>query len=283
MTSCRVNVREQFCKPARFRSLPCSAQATSPTVYASEVHAAIASPTSGQRRLGAAVGSAAALLLLGVTAHAEPTTAPAEPVMPAREDATRLARDFETAGPPPSHVVYFQYGVAFTTEQIISAGPICDAVGVPCILGPGGGIAVRAGYRSTGPFYIGGAYELTKQDPNKLYRIALLQQARAEGRYYFDTARVTQPYVALALGVSGYGNEWKIDTWGPAGGLGGGVEYQITRRTVVGLALNYRLLYFGRFVDTAGSDRPPGLAQLFGVDLVLEQRDAAFREGAEAR
>lgn len=252
-------------------------------MYAAEVHAAIASRASGERRLGAAVGSAAALVLVAMTARGQTTTAPADPAASTPADTARLAREFETAPPPPSHVVYFQYGVAFTTEQIVAAGPICDAVGVPCILGPGGGIAVRAGYRSTGPFYLGGAYELTKQDPNKLYRIALLQQARAEGRYYFDTARVTQPYLAAGLGVSGYGNEWKMDTWGPAGALGGGVEYQLTRRTVVGLALNYRVLYFSRFVDTAGSARPPGLAQLLGVDLVLEQRDAAFREGAEVK
>jgi hypothetical protein len=177
--------------------------------------------------------------------------------------------------------VYFQYGVAFATEQVLAAGPICDDTSVPCILGAGGGIVVRGGWRSTGPLYLGGAYELTKQDPNKLYRIALLQQARAEGRYYFMTARVTEPYAAVSLGVSGYGNEWSIDTWGPGGSLGAGLEYQITRRTVVGLALAYRLLYFSRFTDTAGSERHPGVAQLLGLDLVLEQRDAVVREGAD--
>ncbi len=208
-----------------------------------------------------------------------PATAPSEPTQP-REHA-RVARDLESAPPPPSHVVYFQYGVAFTTEQIVAAGPICDNTSIPCILGAGGGIAVRAGWRSTGPLYLGGAYELTKQDPNKLYRIALLQQARAEGRYYFMTARITEPYAAVSLGVAGYGNEWAVDTWGPGGSIGGGLEYQITRRTVVGLALAYRLLYFSRFQDTAGAERNPGVAQLFGLDLVLEQRDAIVRQGPD--
>ncbi|MBX3262981.1 MAG: hypothetical protein KF782_25110 [Labilithrix sp.] len=197
------------------------------------------------------------------------------------EGNTRLARDIETAPPPPSHVVYFQYGVAFATEQVLAPGPICDNTGVPCILGAGAGIVVRGGWRSTGPLYLGGAYELTKQDPNKLYRIALLQQARAEGRYYFMTARVTEPYASVGAGVAGYGNEWAIDTWGPTGAIGAGVEYQITRRTVVGLAFAYRLLYFSRFTDTAGSARNPGVAQLLGFDLVLEQRDAVVRAGAD--
>ena len=212
----------------------------------------------------------------------QPSSSPvdsAEP--PGPTDNARLARDLETAPPPPSHVVYFQYGVAFATEQVLAPGPICDAPRVPCILGAGGGIVVRGGWRSSGPLYLGGAYEMTKQDPNKLYRIALLQQARAEGRYYFMTARVTEPYAAVSLGVAGYGNEWAIDTWGPAGSIGGGVEYQITRRTVVGLALAYRLLHFSRFTDTAGSERSPGVAQLLGLDLVLEQRDAIVRAGAE--
>ncbi|MBX3213049.1 MAG: hypothetical protein KF850_13520 [Labilithrix sp.] len=223
----------------------------------------------------------------------EPTTgaapaAPRPPASPSGSDArsttggdARLARDIETAPPPPSHVVYFQYGVAFATEQVLAPGPICDNAGVPCILGAGAGIVVRGGWRSTGPLYLGGAYELTKQDPNKLYRIALLQQARAEARYYFMTARVTEPYVSVGAGVAGYGNEWAIDTWGPTGSVGAGVEYQITRGTVVGLAVAYRLLHFSRFTDTAGSARDPGVAQLLGFDLVLEQRDAIVRAGAD--
>jgi hypothetical protein len=196
---------------------------------------------------------------------------------------TRLAQDLERAAPPPPSVVYFQYGVAFTTEQVLSPGPICDNANIPCVLGAGGGIVVRGGWRSNGPLYIGAAYELTKQDPNKLYRIALLQQARAEGRYYFTTARVTEPYATVGAGVSGYGNEWAIDTWGPGGSVGAGVEYQITRRTVVGLALNYRLLWFSRFTDTAGAARAAGFAQLLGLDLVLEQRDAIVRSSDAPR
>jgi hypothetical protein len=225
----------------------------------------------------------------GGKAQPPPQVAPQPPQQPQQEttepaqttaESTRLAQEFETAPPPPSHVVYLQYGVAFTTEQILAPGAICRNPQVPCILGGGGGIVVRAGWRSTGPLYIGGAYELTKQDPNKLYRIALLQQARAEARYYLMTARVTEPYASASLGVAGYGNEWTIDTWGPNGSLGVGVEYQVTRRTVVGLGLAYRLLYFSRFTDTAGTQRDGGLAHLVGLDLVLEQRDALVTDTA---
>lgn len=186
--------------------------------------------------------------------------------------------DLQNAPPPPTNVVYVQYGVALTAEAVAAAGPICDNLAVPCILGPGGGVAVRVGWRGIGAWYLGGAYELSKQDPNKLLRLAILQQARAEARYYFVSGRDTEPYASAGLGVAGYGNEWGVDTWGPAGFLGLGLETQITRRTVVGVALAYRMIYFQKFTDTTGADRGAGLAQLIGLDFVLEQRDPIYTE-----
>jgi len=230
--------------------------------------------------VGAFLGTA--LVLSGSVARSQPAPAPGTSETAPKDVDARTARDLERAPPPPTSVVYFQYGVAFTANGIAAPGPICDNVGVPCILGSGGGIIVRGGWRSTGPVYLGLAYELTKQDPQKLYRLGLLQQARAEGRYYLTTARVTDVYGAAGLGVAGYGNEWRVDTWGPTASVGAGVEYQITRRTVVGVALNYRLLYFQRFIDTSLANRAPGIAQIYGLDLVLEQRDAMVRETKES-
>ena len=196
---------------------------------------------------------------------------------------TRPLVDLQNAPPPPTNVVYIQYGVAITAEVVSAAGPICDNVTVPCIIGPGGGVAIRVGWRGTGPWYLGGAYELSKQDPNKLLRLALLQQLRAEARYYFVSGRETEPYLSSGLGIAGYGNEWGIDTWGPAGFAGIGIETQITRRTVVGVALAYRLLYFQGFRDTTGAARDAGITQLFGLDLVLEQRDPIFTASEAGR
>jgi hypothetical protein len=241
--------------------------------------------------------AAVVLLVAGAEGVAEAEASPSAPQTPDaqtpspagapegdrdRDPAARTMLDLEKAPPPPTNVVYLQYGVAFTAEVVSSAGPICDNAAVPCILGPGGGIAVRAGWRGAGSLYLGGAYELSKQDPNKLYRLALLQQARFEGRYYFVTGRDVEPYAAGGLGVAGYGDEWAIDTWGPAGCLGGGIEVQITRRTVVGLAAAYRVLWFKSFTDTSGADRGAGLAQLVGLDLVLEQRDPIFTRTGQA-
>lgn len=223
-----------------------------------------------------------------------PAPAPATPSAPSPsppvaegvagiEAAGRPIIDTEKALPPPTNVVYFQYGVSFTAEVVSAAGPICDNVSVPCILGPGGGIAVRAGWRGTGPWYLGGAYEFSKQDPNKLLRLAILQQMRFEARYYFVSGRVTEPYLCGGAGIAGYGNEWTVDTFGPMSSLGVGVEAQITRRTVVGAALNYRLLYFKSFTDTSGASRDAGIAQIIGIDLVLEQREAVFTQAPKER
>jgi len=181
----------------------------------------------------------------------------------------------EAPAPPPLHVPYLQYGVALTAEFVAAAGKICAVVTDPptCILGSGGGVAVRVGKRTAGPWYFGAAYELSKHDASKIYRLAILQQVRAETRYYVDTGRDVEPFALGGIGAIGYGNEWGIDTFGPMAFLGAGLEAQITRRTVVGVALTYRSLYFTAFSDTSGSHRDNGIASIFGLDILLEQRD----------
>jgi hypothetical protein len=175
--------------------------------------------------------------------------------------------------PPPLNTPYLQYGIAFTAEFVTSAGGICANVDDPCILGGGGGITARVGRRSAGPWYFGGAYELTKQDPHELYRLATLQQLRGEARYYVTTGRDTQPYAAFGAGLAGYGNEMGFDTWGPSVFTAIGVETQLSRRTVIGLAVAYRVMRFARFTDSSGAERDAGYAQFFGIDLTLEGRD----------
>lgn len=166
---------------------------------------------------------------------------------------------------------YWQVGVSFSAEFVAFAGPICHQT--PCILGSGGGIAVRAGIRTVGPFYVGLAYEFSKQDASQIYRLAILQQLRMEGRYYFlDVRRDTQPYLIGALGGAAYGNEWSIDTGGPAAGIGIGTETQISTSTVFGVALTYRVLYTAAFFDGA-QQRSDGPVQMLGLELVLEGRD----------
>lgn len=169
-------------------------------------------------------------------------------------------------------VAQLQYGVAIAAEIPFATGPICDP-NAPCILGAGGGPAIRIGLRATKRIYAGFAYELSKQDSSKLFRLAIFQQARFEGRYYLHTTQNIEPFAALNLGIAGYGNEWAVSTWGPVAGAGIGVEIQASRSTVFGIVLNYRAVRFGGFTDTSGTVRDAGISHLVGLEISIEGRD----------
>jgi len=178
---------------------------------------------------------------------------------------------------PAVDTPFIQYGVAFTTEFVATSGALCssDAKVVPhCILGSGAGLVFpRVGWRSPGHWYIGGAYEFSKQDASTVYLLPILQQLRGEARFYFLEGHEWTPFIEGGVGVAGYGNEWTVDTYGPAVSLALGVEAQISRNTVVGATLAYRAIHFSGFTDTGANARDAGFAQLVGLNVLLEVRD----------
>jgi len=185
--------------------------------------------------------------------------------------------------PPPLHVEYAQYGVGFTVENALSPGPTCPTPTAtvkpkPCILGSGGGLAIRAGYRNPGPWYVGGAYEFTKMDSSNLYRLGIFQQIRAEARYFIDFGYRATPYIQLGAGAVLYGNEWGVETGGAQVFLGVGVEAEVSRLAVLGLGFVYRPMLIAAWKDTAGQERPLGVAQFVGIDLILEARSVLGRQ-----
>ena len=144
---------------------------------------------------------------------------------------------------------------------------------VPCVLGSGGGLVARAGYRSRGPWYVGGAYEFDRIDTSSLMRLGILQQLRGEMRYLFDLGLRTEPYFTSGLGVAGFGNEWGLETWGLTTFLGAGFEVQLSRTTVVGIGMAYRpVLLFG-WTDKADQVRNTGVAHYLGIELTMEARE----------
>jgi hypothetical protein len=148
------------------------------------------------------------------------------------------------------------------------------AAAQPCILGSGGGIVFpRIGWRGAGSWYVGGAYEVSKQDAYTLYKLPILQQLRGEARYYFLLGQVLTPFVGASAGLVGYGDTWAVQTFGPEASATFGVEAQVSRGTVVGLALNYRAMYFQAFTDSSETLRQSSVAQLIGLDIQLEVRD----------
>jgi hypothetical protein len=189
------------------------------------------------------------------------------------DDASSATVNAPIALPPPSEHSYLQYGVALSAEIVAFAGPACSDTGTACILGSGGGIVARAGWRRDETLYIGGAYEMSKQDPHQLYRLGLLQQARAEFRRYVPTGRETAPFFMLGVGVGAYGNEWwPVDTWGPSAMAGGGIEVQLGGSVFI-VSLAYRPMYFQAWTDSSTLSHDSGIAHFVGLEAAIEKQD----------
>jgi hypothetical protein len=155
---------------------------------------------------------------------------------------------------------------------LASLGRICiDEAERPCILGAGGGLAVRVGYRDHRGWYLGGAYQVTKHNSGNLLRLPTLQQARAEGRWSLTSGQRLSPYVAAAAGLAAYGDEWSVATYGPLGSLGAGVEFELAPQVFVGLSPSYRVVALERWRD-GGWRSPLGLAHFVSFEVTLEAR-----------
>jgi hypothetical protein len=234
-----------------------------------------------------------------ITAAPAPTVEPAAPTPAApTNDALRRERGVR---PPPLHLEYAQWGVAIAMEFDMGSGRACPdktlaldqtagatpsprvVAAKPCILGSGGGLVVRAGYRSPGPWYIGGAYEFVRMDSSNLYRLGIFQQLRGELRYLPDIGYRVAPYVAGGLGAFGYGNEWGMETGGAIGFVGGGFEAEVSRLALLGVGLAYRPALIAGWTDTADQRRSTSLVHFLGVELTLEVRTEIGRRSAASR
>jgi hypothetical protein len=180
-------------------------------------------------------------------------------------------------------VEYFQYGVALHTLTLLESGSVCpkDAT-TPCIVGSGGGLGLRLGYRTRGPIYLGAGYQLSRLNSSNLLRLAILQRLSAEARYYFYRGKRLTPYLMAGLGVAFYGNEWTADAIGIAPSLAVGLEYELSERTVVALVPAYQPAIFRHFTDTTGQERADellgfGLAHWVAIQIVFEVRDPLAR------
>lgn len=235
---------------------------------------------SGRAALVAAAVAAAALASAPRAARAQVAgsdgtgaAAPAEATAAAHAPAS--SAEHAPARPPPLHVEYLQYGVALAAEVKVNDGASCPDPGPgtkPCILGSGGGLTIRGGYRAPGPWYFGGAYEFVKMDSGNLYRLGIFQQLRAEMRYLPDIGYRAQPYASGGLGGVAYGNEWGVETGGAVAFAGVGVEVEVSRVALVGFGAVYRPVLIAGWTDTAGQQRPLGLAQFLGLEFLLELR-----------
>jgi len=212
------------------------------------------------------------------------------PLIAAAIVALATAGEAHDAQPKPAAITQrpvrqnaVQVGMALTAETVLSPGSVCPAEATsPCILGSGGGVAVRFGGRFGGPWYLGGAYEFTHQDSSNLLRLAILQQLRAETRYYFERGQRTTGFVAAGVGIHLYGSDWSSSTGGGVATLGGGMEFELSANTVIGCALMYRMLLPRSWEDSSGQERAQGplgfgIAHMLGLEFALEVRDPVPR------
>jgi hypothetical protein len=179
---------------------------------------------------------------------------------------------------PRTERSWVQYGAALVSEGRAKAGDICPRdARAPCILGSGGGFALRLGRRSHQGWYLGGAYEFSRQDSANLLHLPILQQARGEARYYLLPGRRLEPYLSGAAGFAVYGGEWGVETYGPLLSMGAGVEYETSRGIFFGGALAYRVLRLEGWRDKAGQERPDAFAHFIAIELTLEVRTPVAR------
>lgn len=212
----------------------------------------------------------APFVLLGATFVSVALPAPAR----AEERVVQATR------PPPNSLEYVVTGVALSAETVASPADMCpdDEEETPCILERGLGLGIRAGYRTRGAWYAGGAYEFSRHESSNLLRLAIMQQLRAEVRYYMDLGTRATPYLGFGVGAVIYGNEWGADTGGVAGMLGPGIEFAVTPDLSVGAALFYRPMVLRAYEDTVDQRRADslfgfGATHLVGLELIIELRD----------
>jgi opacity protein-like surface antigen len=193
------------------------------------------------------------------------------------------ARAQTATAPPPTSVEYLQYGVSLHTLTLLSGGDVCpERATTPCIVGSGGGLGLRLGYRSRGPFYLGASFQLSRLNSSNLLRLAILQRLTVDGRYYFDRGDRLTPYLHAGAGGAIYGNEWGADAGGLALSFGVGLEYQVTAQTVVTLQPTYQPILLRHFSDSTGQRRAEGplgfgLAHWLALLVMIEARDPLAR------
>lgn len=234
------------------------------------------------RSLLVSASFAGAMTLAGVAWSAPPGQDPEEKSAPPAAPAPAPPPPVR---PKPLHAAFAQYGMAINALVNVAAGASCGshvqaqggAHDAPCILGSGGGLLIRGGYRSPGPWYIGGVYGFAKLDSSNLLRLGIFQQLYAEIRYLPDTGYRASPYVAWGLGGVAYGNEWGVETGGAMLFGGGGFAFEVHRLAVVGLGAVYKPTLIIGWTDTAGIVRPTGVAHFVGLELQLELRTEVAR------
>ena len=208
------------------------------------------------------------------TAPSTATTAP--PVSSAMSAWSGDGDTREGLDPFPSTGQYLDYGMSFHSEALLTSGRLCPKDAKEnCVLGSGAGISFFGAYRS--PTYsLGAAYEVTFHDSSNIYQRGVLQQLRGEWRVRprgLVVAESVVGFFGVGAGITAYGDNWAIDTYGPSahGMVGGEIDLGVKVALVISIA--YRALYLKSFTDPSQQERPAGIAHMLGLSVGLELHD----------
>ncbi|MEO7092030.1 MAG: hypothetical protein ABI175_02190 [Polyangiales bacterium] len=210
---------------------------------------------------------------------AAPTTSTSTTAAPVSSAMSAWSGDGDTReglDPFPSTGQYLDYGMSFHSEALLTSGRLCPKDAKEnCVLGSGAGISFFGAYRS--PRYsLGAAYEVTFHDSSNIYQRGVLQQLRGEWRIrpsglVFGDSIVG--FLGVGAGITAYGDNWAIDTYGPSAHGMIGTEIDLGVKVALVIAVAYRALYLKSFTDPSQQERPAGIAHMLGLSVGLELHD----------
>jgi len=121
----------------------------------------------------------------------------------------------------------------------------------------------------------GGAYEFSKQDPNNLYRLGILQQdSRRVPALLADRVPYEPRSVLIAApGLAAYVTSGPRTPGLSPGAIGVGIELELSTVLHLGVAVAYRPLYLLAWVDSSTTRHDAGVAHIVGIELAIEAQD----------
>jgi hypothetical protein len=149
-------------------------------------------------------------------------------VSPAHADSSAKEHDAFVIPPAPSAAeprlaLEIHSGIAWALNN----ESLCPR-GVGCVMRGGGGIGATVERRWPKGLGAFGGYDAWFLDSDSVYELGVQQAVRAGARYTLPTDIVFHPVFEVGLGLMGYGDTFRIATWGGLGQLFAGGELELS-------------------------------------------------------
>lgn len=193
-------------------------------------------------------------------------------VLAASAVAQAQAAEFAGVPSPEDDVPYGAYGISVGARIVAASGSLCpDREGVTCVLGTGGGFALRASRRWPTGLGIEGGYEVFAHNTGDLYDPGLVQALFASARAEVATAGRVRPFGRAGIVLAALGDSFAPDTAGAGLDVAGGLEVELSQVLAISVAGTTRALWFLPFETQDGVGRSDGGVPtlLLGIEVGL--------------